>query len=767
MRLFALAFLSGILILQNFATIPEIKWVWIIFGVGIVLLFYSYSRIIAGCVLGFAWCLLYAHMQMAWTLPENLEGKSILVTGFVASIPNTSQRINSFMFSIKKLQFENNIQFAQGLLRLSWQQNKNEKKQLLRVGDKWQLSVRLKKIHGQMNPGGFDYEAWALHEGIRAKGYVINDAHNKLIDSHWYHYPLTRMREFLKNRIEKSLPLSITSPWITALTLGERHGIAAENWEILRNTGTNHLMAIAGLHIGFMSGFAYAVVAWFWRRRSSLVLKCPAQHAGAIASLAMALIYSALAGFSLPTQRACIMLTVFLLILLLQRKIMAWHAWCVALLLVLLMNPLSVVTESFWLSFGAVALIIYGVSGRLAPNSIWWKWGRIQWVIAVGLVPFSFWLFQQCSIISFVANSIAIPWVGFLVVPLCLVGTFLLFFSTKLGAFILILADKILGILWTILTWFSHLPLASWFHAMPNHWILVIACIGVIIFLFPNGFPGKWLGGIWFLPLFFSPFPIPKVGDVWFTLLDVGQGLTAVVQTSTHILVFDTGAKLSANYDMGESVVVPFLRSIGAKKIDMLVVSHGDNDHIGGSQAILKRFPVASIKTSTPEKFTQPSTWCLQGESWQWDKVNFRFLNPPEQHLHQGNDSSCVLRISSGDKHILLTGDIEKFAEKYLVETESQNLRADILVAPHHGSKTSAEMGFLECVKPQYVLFPIGYRNRYHFPHPSVLAKYDTLNVKKFDTANAGAIQFLVKMNDATIQDPILYRKQQHHFWYQ
>jgi len=766
MRLFALAFFAGVLILQNFSTLPVIQWIWIIVGIGIVIIFIPYLRPLAGCALGFAWCLWFAHMQMSWTLPDNLEGKSILVTGFVASIPDTSQRITSFMFSIKKLHFENNTQSARGLLRLSWRQNENEKKKVLRVGGQWQLMVRLKKIHGQMNPGGFDYEAWALHEGVRAKGYIINQDQNKLIDSHWYYYPLARIREFLKERIEKNLPLSNTSPWIIALTLGERHGIDSENWEILRNTGTNHLMAIAGLHIGFMSGFAYAVVAWFWRRRPYLALKFPAQHAGAVASLCMALIYSALAGFSLPTQRACIMLTVFLVILLLQRKIMAWQAWSIALLLVLLVNPLSVVTESFWLSFGAVALIIYGVSGRLSPKGIWWKWGRIQWVIALGLIPFSFWLFQQCSIISFLANSIAIPWVGFLVVPLCLIGTFLLIFSGKIGGLVLIVADKILSLLWTILTWCAHLPWASWYHAIPNYWILIIACLGVIILLLPIGFSGKWLGGIWLLPLVCSPVQTPKLGEVWLTLLDVGQGLSAVIQTQKHILIFDTGAKLSANYDMGESVVIPFLRSIGAEKIDMLVVSHGDNDHIGGAPAILKRFPVNIVKTSVPKKLVNVhSSYCLQGETWEWDQVNFKFLYPSPEHLDLGNDSSCVLRISVGNKHILLTGDIEKFSEKYLVKTEALHLPADILVAPHHGSKTSAEMSFLEAVKAQYVLFPIGYRNRYHFPHPSVVAKYDALNVKKFDTAQAGAIQFLVNKSDEAIPQPILYRSQQHHFW--
>lgn len=770
MRLFSFAFLSGILLLQNFSYLPNKKWVWIIIIIAIsIRIFLSkykkYISIPIICSLGFAWCLWYAHTQSAWILPDHLEGKTITATGYLASMPDTSDHMTAFLFSIKTIQFENKYYPAKGLVRLSWRGNNNQKlDKTLHVGDKWQLTIRLKKIHGLMNPGGFDYEAHAFQEGVRASGYVVNRSENKLISSHWYYYPLARAREFLKIKIEKNLPLSNTSPWIVALTLGERHGISPENWEVLRNTGTNHLMAIAGLHIGFMSGFAFALVAWLWRRSSWLSLRVPSQHVGAVAALCMALVYSAMAGFSIPTQRACIMLTVFLLILLLRRKIISWHAWSIALLIVLLINPLSVLTESFWLSFGAVALIIYGVSARLAPKGLWWKWGRIQWVIAVGLIPFSIWLFQQCSIVSFVANSIAIPWVGFIIVPMCLLGGFVILFSAKIGGFVFILADKILSALWIILTWFAHLPWSSWYQMTPNYWTLVIACIGIIILLVPIGFPGRYLGAIWLLPLFCYQIPAPNSGDVWLTLLDVGQGLATVVQTNKHTLVFDAGAKLGESYDMGESVVVPFLRSIGSKQVDMLVISHGDNDHIGGARAILKRVPVYAIKSSVPKKLPSFSSYCLRGESWKWDQVSFQFLYPSSDNLNLNNDSSCVLRITAGDKHILLTGDIEKFAEKYLVEFESENLKSDILVAPHHGSKTSGVDAFLKAVNPSYVLFPFGYRNRYHFPHKSVIEKYDLLGTKKIDTAHAGAITFLISATDV-VSDPITYRGEHQRYW--
>jgi competence protein ComEC len=749
MRIFSLAFLLGILALQFFSHLPNQKWVVAIL---LFIIFIKWMprwlKWIAVFFLGFAWCLWFAHSQLAWELPDRLEGKMLAVTGYIASIPITAQHRTSFLFAFKK-----------GKIRLSWQ-DANLK---LRVGDQWHLVVRLKKIHSTSNPGGADYEAYAAEEGIRATGYVINHPQNQLISSNWYHYPLDRIRQFLFEKINENLPISNTSPWISALALGERQNISNENWEVLRNTGTNHLMAIAGLHIGLMAGFAYSFVFFFWRRIPSLMIKIPAQDAGAIASLFMALTYSALAGFSLPTQRACVMLIVFLVASLFRRHLLSWQAWSLALISVLLTNPLSVLNTSFWLSFVSVALIIYGVSGRLAATGWWWKWGRIQWVLALGLIPLSIAFFQQYSLVSFISNSIAIPWVGFLVMPLTLLGCVLLVFSTKIGIFILKTADQLLSILWKLLITLSHLPWGVWYHAPPNVGIVLLACVGITILLLPAGFPGRYLGLIWLLPLFIIKVPAPLFSEIWFTLLDVGQGLSAIIQTQKHILVFDTGVKWNDQFDMGDSVVLPFLRAQNIKNIDMLVISHEDNDHIGGSATILKQLPVLAIKTSVPDRFQYMNvSYCLRGEHWLWDGVKFEFIYPLPDKLHLDNNSSCVLRITNGYKTILLTGDIEKLAENDLVKWDGKNLAADILVAPHHGSKTSAMNEFIDDVNPSIVLFPVGYRNRYHFPHPSVLRKYQQRYIGYFDTATDGAIQYRI---NKTLSIPILYRVNHLHYW--
>jgi competence protein ComEC len=800
MRSWTLAFLCGVLLLQPFSALPPLYLVLLlVLASALILGLSKYTRIFnslfkrsenkikktgwhggegshcerngiprsdrtpvnlsIAVILGFAWCLWFAHSQSAWRLDETLEGKPLTVTGYIASIPDKNLRGTGFLFSLKDVQFENKKTKAHGLIRLTLR-NEKENPQ---VGDEWRFVVHLKKTYGTLNPGGFDYEAFALQEGIRANGYVVTKFSGTRISHHWYRYSIDRVRAYFKDKIAANLTPSNTSQWITALAIGERHDINQADWQVLRNTGTNHLMAIAGLHIGFMAALAHFIAAFIWRRLPRLPLMLPAVHAGAIAALLMALTYSAMAGFSIPTQRACLMLSVFLMTLLQRRHIAAWHAWSSALLCVLLWNPLTVLTESFWLSFGSVALIIYGVSGRLAPSGLWWKWGRIQWVIAIGLLPLSIWLFQQFSYISFVANSIAIPWVGFVVVPLCFVGCFTLIFSAKAGGFILSLADKILNVLWSILAWLSHLPGVVWYQTVPDHGILLAALAGIIFLLLPIGTPGRYFGFIWLLPLIlFKPFA-PKAGEAWLNVLDVGQGLSVVLQTQKHVLIYDAGPRLSTTYDMGESVVVPFLHAIGAKKVDMMVISHGDNDHIGGAKAVIGQFSVLTIKTSVPEKLPG-ADYCLRGTSWHWDGVDFSFIYPTIENLGLDNDSSCVLRITVGKQHILLTGDIEKFAEKELVSSALSDLPADILVAPHHGSKTSAVDSFIQGVHPSYVLFAVGYRNRYHFPHQLVADKYHHLGVRAYETARTGAVSFHLTP-DHPITLPDLYRKQHQHYW--
>ena len=472
-----------------------------------------------------------------------------------------------------------------------------------------------------------------------------------------------------------------------------------------------------------------------------------------------------MAGFSIPTQRACIMVTFILLARLLRRSLPAWHAWSAALLTVLLLNPLSVLSESFWLSFATLALIIYGMHGRLAPQGLWWKWGRVQAVIGIGLIPFSFLFFQQTSLVSVLANSIAIPWLGVLILPFCLFSMIFLIIYPALSDLLLKLADVSLQYLWKVLEWFAHLPLAVWQASIPSNWILFSTLMACLLFLLPRGMPLRPLGIVWLLPLItYHPADI-RQSDFTVTILDVGQGLSLVVQTQSHVLVYDAGPKFGAQFDMGESVVLPFLAMTRIKQIDMLMISHGDNDHLGGASAILQNRYVKTILTSVPEKFTtRRAQLCLAGMRWRWDGVDFSILYPFNSSLEFGNDSSCVVKIDNGKQSVLLTGDIEKFAENQLLAQSINSLPVNLLIAPHHGSKTSSQRRFIAAVHPQYVVFATGYLNRYHFPHRGVVEDYTNADVLQLNTMETGAVQFKFTNKDLNLK-PSHYRYLHQHYW--
>ncbi len=702
-------------------------------------------------IFGLTYTAWYKHHILSWSLPQEQEGVPVRVVGDVVSIPQSDHRQTKFNFLIHSNAGSRLSPGRQVLVQLYWRVQPAK----LQVGDSWQLLVKLKRIHGVHNPGSFDYEAWALQQGLRASGSVISSKQNIKLAHHWYVHPVDQIRQAILEKLKHHLPHSTTSHWLIALAIGERADIPQEQWQVLRHTGTNHLMAIGGLHIGMVAGFVLVLLSWCWRRVPSLMLRQTAHEASAAIALLVAWLYGALSGFALPAQRACLMLSVYTLAVLSRRKINSWQVWSLAMLIVLIVNPLSVLSESFWLSFGTIALIIFGMSVRVIPAkavilafagmtastrmaNLWWKWGRVQWVIGFGLLPFSILFFHETSLASFAANSIAIPWLGCLILPFCLFGTLFVFIIPPLGDLLLLIADKTLAILWLIMEWIAHWHIATWSQAMPNSLIFMLALCGILLLITPLKFPAKWLGIIWLAPLLLYKPPLLPAGTAKVTLLDVGQGLSVVVQTREHVLVFDAGPP-------SPSVVVPFLQTQFVKQIDMLVISHGDLDHIGGAGEILRDMLVNQISTSVPERFlTRAAALCLVGQHWEWDGVSFSFIYPYPDTLHLGNDSSCVLRVDAGRDSVLIPGDIEKFAEQVLVERASSSLRATTLVAPHHGSHTSGLPDFINAVYPRYVMYATGYRNRYHFPHRDIVDSYRAIHAESFDTAENGAVRWVM-----------------------
>ncbi len=774
-----ITFFLGISALTFCRTLPSLYWLLALIPL-VVVWFVATTNIkktifqIIIFVLGFFWALIYTHLVTSWRLPADLEGKKVLVTGYIAAPPSDKRYGISFDFETETVAKKK----VKAKIKLGWYGNpkvdfsigNQAQYSQIKAGDKWQLLVRLKRPHGVLNPGGFDLEKHLLMHHIRATGYVSNSESNQLLASHWYHYPLSRLRQFLINKMEQSLARDELTPIIIAFATGAEDKITQGQWQVMRETGTSYLVAIAGLHIGLVASIAFIFVQFLWRFSRRLPLIIPAKEAGIIFGLLVGFIYGAVSGFSIPTQRSLVMLVIFSLAILLRRHTKAWNAWLWSLFLVLIINPLAVLTIGFWLSFSAVASIIYVSSGRIkATPSHLSKFWRMQFTVTLALLPFTLLFFQQVSLVTIVANLVAMPGVCLVIVPMSLLGAIFLLISNNIGGWILWGSAKLLHLIWWWLTFLSQHFSCSWYHPIYNWWILAASIIGILILLAPRGFPARFIGLLWLVPLLFYVPPSPSIDkQVWFTLLDVGQGLAAVVQTKNHVLLYDTGPKFFDN-DAGTSVIIPYLRQEGIKSIDTMVVSHGDSDHSGGAEAILKGVPVGRILTSVPGKFVsyqKLAASCEASQHWQWDGVDFYMLSPPTNSFLEGNNASCVLKITNGINSILLTGDIEREAEKLLVENYQTELKSTVLVAPHHGSATSSTEELISAVKPQYVVFPAGYKNRFHFPNKKVVARYIKNNAILFNAFQTGAITF--KFTDKSdILEVNSYREKVRCFWHE
>ncbi len=712
--------------------------------------------------LGFSWILVYTHVVTNWSLPLELEGKKVLVTGYVAAPPSNKHYGVSFEFKTKTVAGKK----VSAKLKLGWY-GKSKIVPKISAGDRWQLLVRLKRPHGVLNPGGFDLEKHLLMHHIRATGYVIDSELNQILESHFYHYPLSRLRQFLISKMAEVLSDEELAPIIIAFASGAQDKITQPQWQVMRDTGTSYLVAIAGLHIGLVASIAFLLAQFLWRLSRRLPLIIPAKEAGIIVGLVFGFIYGAVSGFSIPTERSLVMLVMFSFAVLMRRNTKSWNAWLWSLFLVLIINPLAILTIGFWLSFSAVASIIYVSNGYVkVAQSHLGKFWRMQLTVTVALLPFTLLFFQQFSFITIIANLIAMPGVCLVVVPMSLLGAITLLISSNLGGCILWGSAKLLYLIWWWLTFLSHNFNGSWYHPIYNWWVLITASIGVVLLLAPRGFPTRLLGLVWLLPLFFYVPPKPEVdGQVWFTLLDAGQGLAAVVQTKSHILLYDTGPRFFDN-DAGASIIVPYLRQKGIQSVDTMIISHGDSDHSGGATSVLSSLPVSNIVTSVPEKYTSyAATPCINGQHWQWDGVDFYILSPPANTFLDSNNASCVLKIVTRSNSLLLTGDIEREAENLLLENHRSDLKSTILVAPHHGSATSSTEELVAAVAPQYVIFPVGYNNRFHFPHKKVMARYLAKQAKLLDVSRAGAITFKFDDNSG-ILEPECYRQKVRHIWY-
>ena len=790
MRLYILGFALGVAWLQQQPQLPPLAWsLWLVPVCG---LWWHVHRgagqgsgrrcavrllaLVGFSAAGFFYAAAWAEWRLADRLPQQWEGVDVTLTGVVAGLPQPFERGVRFDFDVERA--EPAAARLPRRISLAWYDGgtREEFQDIapIRAGERWRFIARLRRPHGSANPHGFDYESWLLQRAIGATGYVRPGAKARLDDlaarpAYW----VERAREILRERFWDALPGYPYAGILIALAVGDQNAIDAQQWQLFARTGVSHLMSISGLHVTMVASLFALLVHWLWRRSSRLMLALPAPKAAALAGFIAALGYCLIAGFAVPAQRTLYMVGVVALALWAGRASSVSRVLCAALLLVLLLDPWAVLAPGFWLSFGAVAVILYVATHRLAegraptPRENLGQWGRVQWAITLALAPLLLVWFQQMSLVSPLANAVAIPLVSLVVTPLALIGGVLPF------DFLLELAHAAMAAQMWLLELLAGLPAAVWQQHAPAGWTVALAIVGCAWLLLPRGVPARWLGLPLLLPMFAVAPPAPAAGAAWVTLLDVGQGLAVFVQTERHALLYDAGPSYSPEADSGSRVILPFLRASGIAQLDAMVLTHDDNDHAGGAVSVLSGLPVGILYSSLPD--THPALAagpayrlpCAAGQGWDWDGVRFDLLHPgADSYASDGrksNDRSCVLKITNVQGTVLLTGDIEARSEEELLQRAAGRLRADVLVLPHHGSGTSSTPEFIAAVQPRWALIPVGYRNRFGHPKEEVVERYRAGGAQLVCTDSVGAVLVRLEAEGIAVQ---AYRDLKRRYWY-
>ena len=775
-----LSFVIGVIWLQCQPELPQFKNLCLLL-ISAILLLAAASRlarprlricvlIVAGVTFGFSWAALFAHHHLAESLAQQWEGRDVRVTGTIASLPDYFSQGVRFHFLVEQAisaDDGSNVPLP-SRLALSWYVPNGvdaaHASTAVAPGERWQLTLRLRRPHGNANPHGFDYELWLLEQNLRATGYVRADVSNRRLATFvpGFGNTVERARSWLRARITAALPDAPYAGVIVALVVGDQKTVSQSDWQIFNRTGIGHLISISGLHITMIAGLAAALASALWRRsfftQAALPLTLPAQKAAAVAGALAALLYVLLAGLGVPAQRTLYMVCVVALALWCGRLTQISHVLALALGLVLLLDPWAVLWPGFWLSFGAVAVMLYASSGRTAARTsgnlpLRQRWLRslqsaahLQYVVTVGLVPLSLLLFGQLSLVSPFANAIAIPLVSLLVTPLALLGSVL---PMPLAMPVLGAAHALVAALAALLTTMSAWPAAVWLAPMPSWPAFVCALLGIAWLLAPRGWPQRWLGLLAMLPVALQMPTHPAEGELAVTAFDVGQGMALLIETAHHRLLYDTGPVYSPESDGASRVLLPYLKARGITALDGLIISHNDNDHAGGALSAMRQLRIGWVVSSlAPDSAIVQAApghrRCVAGDGWDWDGVRFEMLQPAAENYAderlKPNARSCTLKITRGAASILLAGDIEAAQEAQLIARYGAQLKSTVLLAPHHGSGTSSSLAFLRAVQPQLALFQVGYRNRYHHPKPQIYARYAELGIARLRSDADGAI---------------------------
>lgn len=724
-----------------------------------------------------------AALYAAQALPEALEGQDIRVIGRMASLPQTTAQGLRFELAVESAQLQGRAVALPERLQLSWfggERSAGVPPPALQAGERWQLTVRLRQPHGNRNPHGWDRERWLWEQGIGATGYVRSSKRDAA--PQWLGeregYPVLAARQWVAQRIARQVDDPRSGGVLAALVVGDQSAIERDDWDLFRTTGVAHLMSISGLHVTMFAWLAMALIGWGWRRLGlhwpGALLAVPVPLAAGVGGLALAAAYAVFSGWGVPAQRTVLMLAVVVALRLSGRHWPWPMVWWLAMSAVLLLDPWALMQPGFWLSFVAVGILFATDPGRRPPLSLEAGEGlparlglralrsglgllREQAVVTVALAPLALLLFGQFSLVGLAANLIAIPWVTLLITPLAMLGVLLppLWDAAAL-------AVQALGL---GLAWLAQWPWAAIFRPIPPMGVALAAVGGGVLLVLR--LPAVWrVAGLFLLApgLLWSPLrPAPGVFEV--VAIDVGQGSALLVRTARHSLLFDAGPRYGLDSDAGERVVVPLLRALGERP-DAVVISHKDSDHAGGAEAVSAVWPAARwLSSYDPD----PARRCLAGQRWTWDGVQFEMLHPSPEHYRpdgsaalSSNAMSCTLRISAGQQSAWLSGDLDAERETRLALARP-DLRATLLIAPHHGSRTSSSPVLLNTLRPQWVLVQAGYRNRFGHPAPDVLARYRERSMRWVSSPECGAATWRSDQPDQVRCEREASRRYWHH----
>jgi len=717
---------------------------------------------LAASLLSFSGCGWRALDFAAHALAPALESRDVSVTGVVAAMPQRNELGLRFRLEVESASLAGDAVDLVPEIYLGWYVNSGfggapstatqRPPPEVHAGERWQMNVRLKAPHGNSNPHGFDYELWLWEQGVQATGYVRdgrNDPVPRLLSDSWRH-PVERARQHVRDAVFAHVDDRKVAGILAALITGDQAAIERADWDVFRATGVAHLMSISGLHITMFAWAAALLIGALWRRSVRLCLAWPAQHAALVGGVILAAAYALFSGWGVPSQRTIWMLATVGLLRLSGRRWPWPRVWLLACAVVVTIDPWALMQAGFWLSFVAVGVLFAADPGtqrrsdEAAPAHARWK--RIlaamraslheQWVVTLALTPLSLLLFGQVSVVGLLANAFAIPWVTLVITPLAIAGVVL----SPLWD----VAAWAIGLLQLYLEWLAGLPFANISMAAPAVWAGAAGVAGGLLLAMRLPWHARLLGVPLLLPVLLWQAPRPASGQFELIAADIGQGNAVIVRTASHTLVYDTGPRYSSESDAGHRVVVPLLRAFD-ERVDTVMLSHRDSDHTGGAPAVLTMQPQAALLSSIEDghelQALRRSTRCAAGQRWQWDGIDFKVLHPaPGDYdaINKPNALSCVLRISNGQRAALLVGDLEQPQESRLVR-DGADLRADVLLVPHHGSKTSSSDAFLDTVRPSIALVQAGYRNRFGHPAPPVLARYVARRIRVIDSPHCGA----------------------------